>query len=95
LAQQSEAAEAVAARQLAFIDRLLADKEGLARRCTEGDRLLKVSVLGGKLGFRIGVRGDRQPLIVTHMECCVFQPHIGSSGKKVFGNLSTEPNQLQ
>ena len=43
LAQQSEAAEAATARQLAFIDRLLADKEGLARRCAEGERLLKVN----------------------------------------------------
>ena len=48
MAQQSEAAEVAAARQLAFIDRLLVDKEGLARRCAEGDRLLKVSVLGSR-----------------------------------------------
>ena len=35
LAQQTAAAEAASQRQLAFIDRLLADKEGLARQCAE------------------------------------------------------------
>ena len=53
LAQQSDVAEAAAARQLAFIDRLLADKEGLARRCEEGDRLLKVGVCA--LSFCLGL----------------------------------------
>ena len=40
--EQAKASEAAAQRQLAFIDRLLADKESLAQQCVQQAQQLKV-----------------------------------------------------